>query len=65
MSTDQPKRPPNDRGQGRKPLPEDERGVVGSIRLTPAEWEKFRALGAVAWLRPALKRARVKAKDPE
>lgn len=54
------KRPPNDRGQGRKPLPEEERGVVGSVRLTPAEWDKFRALGGPAWLRKALSRARLK-----
>jgi hypothetical protein len=54
------KRPPNDRGQGRKPLPEDQRAVVGSVRLTPAEWEKFKALGGVDWLRGAIKRARTK-----
>jgi hypothetical protein len=54
-------RPPNDRGQGRKPLPDDERGVVGSIRLKPAEWEKYRALGGIEWLRAKLKAAKPKA----
>lgn len=52
-------RPPNDRGQGRKPLPEDERTTPGSIRLTPAEWVKFKALGGAQWLRAAIKRAKV------
>lgn len=45
------KRPPNDRGQGRKPLPVQERAVVKSIRLTPAQWARFRELGGGAWLR--------------
>ena len=57
MSADQ-KRPPNDRGQGRKPLPDAERSVTGSIRLTAAEWVKFRALGGNEWLRDKLKRAK-------
>jgi hypothetical protein len=50
------KRPPNDRGQGRKPLPESERSIAGSIRLTAAEWIKFRALGGAEWLRDKLRR---------
>lgn len=54
------KRPPNDRGQGRHPLPEDQRTVAGSVRLTPAQWEKFRALGGNAWLREKVDRARIK-----
>lgn len=53
------KRPPNDRGQGRKPLPPDERARVGSIRLTPAQWEKLALLGGVAWLREKIDRARL------
>ena len=51
-------RPPNDRGQGRKPLPPEEVSTVGPIRLTAAEWAKFRALGGIKWLRGAIKRAR-------
>lgn len=45
------------RGQGRKPLPENERLIVGSIRLTGAQWEKLRRLG-MAWLRRAIDRAK-------
>ena len=37
MTTENPpKRPPNDRGQGRKPIPPEERAVNKSIRLKPA-----------------------------
>jgi hypothetical protein len=53
------KRPPNDRGQGRKPLPPEQKATVGSIRLTPAQWEKFAALGGVAWLRQKIDRAKL------
>ncbi len=53
-----PPRPPNDRGQGRKPLKPEDRATVGSVRLTAAEWAKFRLLGGVAWLRGTIKRAR-------
>jgi hypothetical protein len=52
------KRPPNDRGQGRKPLPVEDRSVAGSIRLTVAEWAKFRALGGAEWLREKLKKTK-------
>lgn len=45
------------RGQGRPALPEDERTVPGSIRLTPARWEKLRRLGT-AWLSKAIDRAK-------
>jgi hypothetical protein len=58
MTTD--KRPPNDRGQGRKPLPPDQKAVVGAVRLTPGQWEKFRALGGAAWLRDRIEKAKVK-----
>lgn len=44
-------RPHSDRGQGRKPLPPEDRTVVGSIRLTRAQWQKFAQLGGIAWLR--------------
>lgn len=53
-------RPPNDRGQGRKPLPEGSRLVVGSIRLSPAQWLKLERLGGAAWLRERIDSARVK-----
>jgi len=51
-------RAPADRGQGRKPLPDAEKSTVGSIRLTAAQWEKFKTLGGVAWLRTALQKAK-------
>lgn len=53
-------RPPNDRGQGRKPMPEDQKTIVRSVRLTAAEWAKFQALGAAEWLRAMIKRAKIK-----
>jgi hypothetical protein len=45
-----PPRPHNARGQGRKPIPEEERKVLGSIRLTPKHWKLFRALGGAKHL---------------
>lgn len=50
-------RPPAERGQGRKPLPPEDRAVVHSLRLTAAQWAKFQALGGTAWLRAALQKA--------
>lgn len=47
-------RSPNDRGQGRKPIPEEERLVLGSIRLSPQQWKLFRGLGGAKWLRTRL-----------
>lgn len=45
---------------GRPPLPEHERKVNGSVRLTPDRWEKLKRLGMV-WLSKAID----KAKEPE
>jgi hypothetical protein len=42
---------------GRPALPDDEKTVPGSVRLTPARWEKLRRLGA-AWLAKAIDRAK-------
>ncbi len=53
-------RPPNDRGQGRKPLPAGEKLEVGAVRLSPAQWLKFGQLGGAAWLRDRINRARLK-----
>lgn len=50
-------RPPHDRGQGRKPLPAALRTQAKTVRLTPAGWEQFRALGGNQWLASAVKRA--------
>ena len=53
--TDAP-RPPSDRGQGRKPLPPEQRAVSRSVRLTPAQWEQYAGLGGADWLRAAIER---------
>ena len=36
--------------KGRKLLPTDQRGVITSIRLTPARLVKFKELGSAKWL---------------
>jgi hypothetical protein len=46
-------------GAGRKPIAPSEISLVGSIRLTAAQWEKFKSLGGVAWLRAALQKAKL------
>lgn len=46
------------RGRGRPALPEDMRTVPGTVRLTPARWEKLRLLGA-AWLAGAIDKAKL------
>jgi hypothetical protein len=43
--------------RGRPAISPEERAVVGSIRLTPARWEKLRRLGA-AWLAKVIDRAK-------
>jgi len=45
------------RGQGRKPLTDEERAVVVTVRLTPARRDKLRRLGA-HWLAKAVDRAK-------
>lgn len=44
--------------RGRPPIPEEDRAVVGSIRLKQAIWDKLRELGA-AWLEKQVKKARL------
>jgi hypothetical protein len=36
--------------KGRKPLPDNQRGVITSIRLTPTRLSKFKELGSAKWL---------------
>ncbi len=48
--------------RGRPALPEDEKTVPGSVRLTPSRWAKLRRLGA-GWLAKAIDRAKEPAKD--
>ena len=59
------KRPPNDRGQGRKPIPPEERAVTKSIRLKPAHWNMYDELGGVDWLRPAIEAANKRIKKAD
>jgi hypothetical protein len=52
------KRPPNDRGQGRKPIKPGEETVTVSLRMTPAQREKLKGLGGAEWVRDRIDRAR-------
>lgn len=55
MTTENPpKRPPSDRGQGRKPLPPEQKTVIKSCRLKPDGWAKFAELGGNKWLAQAV-----------
>ena len=51
------------RGQGRKPLAEGVESVVVQARTTPQQREKFLALGGAEWLRRALNRAKLPARE--
>jgi hypothetical protein len=42
---------------GRPPLSDAEKAVTGSLRLTPARWQKLRRLG-MTWLIKAIDRAK-------
>lgn len=52
---------------GRPALPDKERMVVVSMRLTPAMRDQFRLLGGAEWLRPIIRKATSpkKAKKPK
>ena len=55
MTTEtKPKRPPNDRGQGRKPIKPGERMVVVPLRMTPEQKAKLTTLGGAKWVRARL-----------
>lgn len=54
MSTKLPK---NTTRMGRPPIPEEERAVTGSLRLTATRWQKLRRLG-MDWLSRAIDRAK-------
>jgi hypothetical protein len=45
------------KSRGRPALPESEKAVPGSVRLTPGRWAKLRRLG-MEWLAKAIDRAR-------
>ena len=55
MTTEtQPKRPPNDRGQGRKPKAPEQRMVVVPLRMTTEQKAKLTTLGGAKWVRAKL-----------
>ena len=55
MTTEsKPKRPPNDRGQGRKPIKPGELMVVVPLRMTPEQKAKLATLGGAKWVRAKL-----------
>lgn len=54
--------PPAMRGQGRKPLPEDERTKTHGVRLTPGRIEKFKELGGNKWLAQQIDKEHTKLK---
>ena len=55
MTTEtQPKRPPNDRGQGRKPIKPGELMVVVPLRMTPEQKAKLTTLCGATWVRDKL-----------
>jgi len=45
------------RSRGRPALPPEQKAVNGTLRLTPARWEKLRRLGTT-WLSKAIDRAK-------
>lgn len=52
-------KPPNDRGQGRKPINKDGETMKSRpVRMTDAEWDKCKRLGGAAWLRARIAKAR-------
>ncbi len=52
-------RPPNDRGQGRKPIsPTGEVMKTRQFRMTDAEWEKCKRLGGAKWMRRKIAEAK-------
>jgi hypothetical protein len=53
-------RPPNDRGQGRKPVKEGEETTSMTIRLTVDQREKLARLGGAQWLRDRIDKAKEK-----
>lgn len=58
VAMEQSKRPPNDRGQGRKPLSEEDQTVTVSLRMTATLREKLTRLGGAAWVREKIAKAK-------
>jgi hypothetical protein len=53
-------RPPNDRGQGRKPLSEAEETVSVTMRMLKSQRDKWRRLGGAQWTRERIDKAKEK-----
>ena len=54
------KHPPNDRGQGRKPISKTgELMKSRPIRMTDDEWAKCKLLGGAVWVRDRIKSAKL------
>ncbi|MCY1552341.1 hypothetical protein D9M68_887330 [compost metagenome] len=47
-----------DRGQGRKPLPPEEKTKPRSVRLTDTRWDKLKLLGS-EWLNKAIDEGKI------
>lgn len=58
-------RPMNDRGQGRKPIPEDQRAVAYPMRLTPARIAKLKRLGGAQWIAKQIDKAKEPPPSPD
>lgn len=55
------KRPPHDRGQGRKTInPSGEVMEAHTIRMTREEWLKLKALGGPKWVRERIRLAKIR-----
>lgn len=53
----QVKRPPNDRGQGRKSLKGDGKSPVLQVRVTPEQKDKATQRGGAEWVRKLIDEA--------
>lgn len=49
---------PKNKG-GRPPKSDDQKLVQRSLRLTPAQWDKYDQAGGIEWLRKLIDRAKV------
>lgn len=58
MQDDAPKRPPSDRGQGRKSLQGAGESPVLRVRVTPEQKAKVESLGGAEWVRKMIDKAK-------
>ncbi|MBB6559597.1 hypothetical protein HNP48_002264 [Acidovorax soli] len=62
---DQIKRPPSDRGQGRNPIPPEQKAISKSVGMTQEQWAMFHELGGNKWLRATVEAAHKRLKKPK